>query len=229
VAKPAVPSGIPWNKMARMSKEKEYVGIFLSEHPLDDFKVELNHLCNTKLNEIDQDLSSFENKEVIVGGMVSEVKHLTTKTGKPWGRLTIEDFSGLYSFAFFGKEYMNFKPYMEKDWYLLIKGKVQYREWGNTDELEFKVKEISNLVDAREEKIKSMRIKIPINALTQELVTEMYDLMNQKNGKVALNFIVHDPEKDMLVPLFSRKINVEVSNDLVNYLERFPDLEYTFN
>lgn len=229
VAKPEPALSEPWTKMARMNIEKEYVGIYLSEHPLDDYKLELNHFCTAKFVDLQQDMESFENKDVTVGGMVTEVKHLTTKNGKPWGRFTVEDFSGSYSFALFGKDYMNFKPYMEKDWYLLIKGKVQKREWGDTNELEFKLKEISNLGDVREEKIKMINIKIPIEALSEELVTEMHDIMTRGKGNAALQFLVHDPDKDMVIPMFSRSINVEITKELIEYLERFPELEYSFN
>lgn len=227
VSKPSVPQGDPWTKMARMNIEKEYVGIYLSEHPLDDYKLELDHICNARFIDLQQDMESMENKEVTVGGMVTDVKHLTTKNGKPWGRLTIEDFSGAYSFALFGRDYMNFKPYMEKDWYLLIKGRVQKREWGDTNELEFKIKEISNLVDAREEKINSINIKIPIDSLSEELVTEMHHIMEQGKGSKQLQFMVFDPEKDIVIPMFSRSISVDISNELVDYLGRFPELEYT--
>ncbi|PLX24034.1 MAG: DNA polymerase III subunit alpha [Salinivirgaceae bacterium] len=229
VAKPEPALSEPWTKMARMNIEKEYVGIYLSEHPLDDYKLELNHFCTAKFVDLQQDMESFKGKDVTVGGMVTEVKHLTTKTGKPWGRFTVEDFSGSYSFALFGKDYMAFKPYMEKDWYLLIKGRVQNREWGDTEELEFKMKEISNLGDVREEKIKMINIKIPIEALSEELVTEMHDIMARGKGNAALQFLVHDPKKDMVIPLFSRSISVEITKELIEYLERFPELEYSLN
>ncbi len=230
VAKPAIIKGEPWTRMFRMNIEKEYVGIYLSEHPLDDYKLELEHFCNTKTIELQQDPDSLANKEISVGGMVTDVKHLTTKNGKPWGRLTIEDFSGSHSFAFFGRDYMNFKPYMEKDWYLLIKGRVEEKGWGDDkDRLEFKVKEISNLADVREEKIKGLKIKIPIDSLTEDLVTEMHDIMEQGKGKAVLQFLINDPEKEMLIPMFSRSLTVEISQELINYLDRFPDLEYSFN
>ena len=116
---------------------------------------------------------------------------------------------------------------MEKDWYLLIKGRVQKREWGDTNELEFKIKEISNLVDARDEKINSINIKIPIDSLTEDLVTEMYDIMEQGKGKKELQFMVFDPRKDIVIPMFSRNISVDISKELVEYLDRFPELEYS--
>lgn len=229
IAKPTIPSGVPWARMARMNKEKEYVGIYLSEHPLDVFRLELNHLCTAKMSELNQDFDSFENRDVIVGGLVTSVEHLYSKNGKPWGRFTIEDFSDAYVIKLFGKDYMEFKAYMEQEWYLLIKARVQRRAWGENPDLEFKVAEISNLLDAREEKIKSIRIKIPIQSLTDELVSEMHHLMAEKKGNVSLNFTIFDEEKNIDIPFFSRNMTVQISNELVKYLDTCTDLEYTFN
>ena len=102
--------------------QREVIGIYLSSHPLDDFSVIIRHYCSCSLGDL-SDLSSMNGRDFMVAGMVTSVMHLTTKTGKPYGRFTIEDYNGSHEFVLFSKEYENFRRYMFEGYYLFIRGR----------------------------------------------------------------------------------------------------------
>src|SRR5690554_3777892 len=110
IPEPVVPSAEEWGAMEKLAREKEVVGIYISGHPLDDYKYELKYFCNTNLSKI-RDLNSLLGKQVSVGGIITNVEHRITKTGKGWGFITLEDYEGSYDFRFFGEDYLKFKMY----------------------------------------------------------------------------------------------------------------------
>jgi len=228
IAKPQITQGPPWARMVRMNKEKEYVGVYLSEHPLDVFRLELNHLCNTHFSDLNQDFDSFENREIVVGGMVTSVEHLYGKNGKPYGRFVIEDYTDEYKVILFGDDYMKYKAYLEPEWSLLIRAKIQRRPWGNQD-LEFKISDMMNMLDVRESKIKSINIRVPLQLVNDEFVAELHRMVSKKKGNVQLLFNIYDEARNISIPFFSRSVTIELTNELVNYLDTMPELEYSLN
>lgn len=229
IAKPQVSEGLAWARMVRMNKEKEYVGVYLSEHPLDVFRLELNHFCNTHFADLNLNFESFENREVIVGGMLTSVEHLYTKGGKPWGRFTMEDFTDSYVIRLFGDDYMKLKAYLEPEWSLLIRAKIQKKTWGNSSELEFKITDVMNMLDVRESKVKSISLRMPFQTVTDELVAELHQMATKKKGNVQLKFNVYDEAKNIDIPFFSRSVTIELTNEFVNYLQTVSDLEFSLN
>ena len=124
------------------------IGLYLSAHPLDDYKVIINHMCKTQLTEL-ENLEPFKGQEIAVAGMVVSVQNLMTKTGKPWGKFVLEDYNGTHEFALFGKDYENFRKYLFSDYFLFIRGRVQPKPY-NDKELEFKIISMVQLLgDAR--------------------------------------------------------------------------------
>jgi len=227
ITKPAILKAEPWGNLEQLNREKELVGIYLSAHPLDEYRIEIKSFCNTELVDL-SDLTKLEGKDISIGGIVTDVRMATSKAGKPFGGFTMEDYSGSYQFTFFGKDFMEFKNFCTKGYSLFVKGKVQERGWGNNSakELEIKVNSVQMLTEIREKMLKSVSIKIPIIGLTEDLIAELLGKMEENKGNTLLKFIVYDQEKKLWVQLFSRTHRVEVSNQLIEYLDNHPLIEY---
>ncbi len=223
--KPDIPECEEWDKMHRLNKEKELVGIYLSAHPLDDYKLEIASYCNCQLSDF-QNLASLQNRELKIAGIVTHIEHRTTKTNKPFGSIIIEDYSGSYKITFFGNDYLNAKKYFTVGYQLVMKGKVQHR-FGNPEaELEFKPVYIDMLSEIKDNVFESLAIKIPIDELSEELIDELNDVANEHKGNVLLKFLIYEPETKVWVQMFSRSNRVNISKKLISYLEQKPELEY---
>ncbi|MGE4288431.1 MAG: DNA polymerase III subunit alpha [Salinivirgaceae bacterium] len=227
ISKPAVPAAEPWGNLEQLNREKELVGIYLSAHPLDSYKIEITNFCNGTLDDL-ADLQKIEGKELSVGGIVTDVRSATTKTGKPFGGFTLEDYSGSFQFTFFGKDYLEYKNYCTKGYSLFVKGKVQERGWGNNGgkELEFKVSSIQMLGDIKESLLKSLAIKIPVQGLSESLLKELAEMVEKNKGNTLLKFLIFDEKDKIWIQMFSRTHKVEVSNSFIEYLEKHPVFEY---
>ena len=143
VQKPEPPQYTPWTKLETLNRERDVIGIYLSSHPLDDFSLIIKHYCTCSLGDL-ADLPSMNGRDFVAAGMVTSVMHLTTKTGKPYGRFTIEDYNGSHEFVLFSKDYENFRRFLFEGYYLLIKGKVAPRIY-NPNELETRITSIMML------------------------------------------------------------------------------------
>ncbi|NJK87581.1 MAG: hypothetical protein HC906_18015 [Bacteroidales bacterium] len=202
-----------WSTLATLNKEKELIGIYLSAHPLDNFKLEIDSFCNTRLSEF-REIEKLKGKEISCAGIVTAVRNAMTKTGKPYGSITVEDYTDSYTIMMFGKDYENFRKYFYEGYSLLIKGNVTENNWKN-NELEFKVKNISILNNAREEMVKNLLIKMPLSDLTEPFIDEIK--RRTKPGNVTLKFMISDAEDKLTLEMFSRSLRIDVSNELIDF------------
>ena len=229
--KPEIPVTPDWSNLYRLNKEKELIGIYLSAHPLDGFKFEIDHFTNCTLSDL-QDLQMHKGREVTIAGIVTEVRHSFTKNNKPYGAFVLEDFTDSFRFVMFGKDYSTFKNFLTEGYSLVIKGKIQSRMFGNDpNELEFKITSINLLTDVRDELLKKFAIKIPVQAIDEFFIDEIEKFTIKSKGKTPLYFIVYDTEeeKPIDVKLFSRSNKVDVSNEFLNFIEKELELEYEVN
>lgn len=229
VTPPKAPECAEWGKLERLNKEKELIGIYLSAHPLDDFKTTINNFCNASLSELSSEFESFANKDVNIAGMITAIRRGTTKNGNPFAIVGIEDFSDSYELAFFGKDFIEFGNYFVEGLSIYISGRVQTRSWPkDSTELEFKVKNIMMLSEVLEKKAKEFTLEIPISALTDELVTEIVNCIDENKGGMKLNFEIFDKGKKAL-KMFSRSYRVELTNELIEYFENNSEIKFKIN
>ena len=214
---PVLPACADWSQLETLAKEREMMGLYLSAHPLDDYKVIIDHMCKTQLADL-ENLESLRGQEIAVAGMVINAQNLMTKSGKPWGKFTLEDYNGTHEFALFGKDYENFRKYMFADYFLFIRGKVQPRPY-NDKELEFKVISMVQLQELRDTMIKEISIQLPVNEVTQTLVTELSQRVNESKGDTILRVNLFDPATNVSIRLFSKSRKVSLAPSLVNYLD----------
>ena len=214
----------PFNNTEKLKIEKDVVGFYISGHPLDQYKFELKHFCNTNLGEF-SDLSNLKGKEIRLGGIVSSFAHRITKKGKPFGILTLEDYESTYSFYLFSDDYLKFKKYFETDWFLFVRGLITPRKW-NENELEFKIQEIDLLSEVREKYLDGIELFVDIGDITDTFISKMSDLAENNPGKGSLLFNISDTRENLKVDMFSRKIRIGITNDLIGELDAMPGMEY---
>ena len=215
VVKPTIPECEPWHDYEKSKKEKDLIGIYLTSHPLDPYKLEMQYLC-TPLEELANGLEPLRNKELTIAGIITAKREGKTKNGKDFGILTLEDFGGTYELAFFGKDYAKFHQYFIHETAVYVKGKVGDK-WGRKDELAFNITDMGLLESIAENAIRSITIQVNVTNLTSEIITEMYNLFvtndahKQASGKGASGSKSRkngsanpeeEPEKQTEIPLY---------------------------
>ncbi len=178
---PIAPNTHPWSTMEMLSKEKEVVGIYISGHPLDDYKFEINNFCNAELSTL-RNLTPILGKDICLSGVVTNVEHKETKNGKKYGVLYLEDYHDNLRVFIFGDDYINFKAFFNEGWLLFVKGKVQKRPY-NEDQLEFRVKDIQLLSELIDKEVRNVVIKLDINDLTDDLIHKIETATNKDSKK----------------------------------------------
>jgi DNA polymerase-3 subunit alpha len=225
VIKPRPGRTSEWPALLKLNKEKEVIGIYLSSHPLDQFKLEMNQFCTNTLAEL-RDLEPLRNKEITIAGMITTVRHATTKNGKPFGSFSLEDYSDTFSITLFNKDYENFRKYLYEGYSLLIKGIVGENSWKNQPELEFKIKTIYLLSSVREELVKNIQIKMPLDAITDEFLEGFEGYIRQGGGSANLKILVYDPVDNVSIDLFCRSQRIVLSDELISFLTQSSEMEF---
>ena len=212
ITRPDIPRVDDWSILEKLNREKELIGMYLSAHPLDPYRFEMKYLTNAQLS----DFPLPEGKEFAIAGLVTAARNGFTKNGKPWGALTLEDFSGSKEFPFFGQDYEKFQSYIKEGAPLFIRGNIQrnYRS-----EPETKIRSINYLSNVRDETFKSVSVTLPLNLITDEWVNDLNVRAEASKGNVTLRFKIVDPETNQMVEMFSRKQRVNMDKEFVDYLE----------
>jgi DNA polymerase-3 subunit alpha len=212
--------------MEQLKKEKEVIGIYLSGHPLDPYRIEVEKLTSHPLIEL-KELKPLKGIDIKVIGIVSSVNHRMSKNGKPYGSFVIEDFTGSYEFTLFGENYLNFKKYMDLEYFLYIKGKIDNR-WNKEDDFEFKINSIEMLQEIRDKYIKNVSLEIELEKLNNELITKIFDNIKNNSGSTILNFIVSNKKEQMALSMRSTKFKVDVTNETLKFFDEL-GLTYKLN
>lgn len=227
ISRPEIPKCERWSDLERLNKEKELVGIYLSAHPLDEYRIILEYVCNTGVAEI-ADRDALKGREILMGGIVTGFREGTTKNGKPYGVLKIEDFTGSGEIALFGNDYIEYSKYGRPGMYLLVSARVEPRKWKET-ELDFKVLSIKLLPDEKDKLIEKISVTLPIHSLDKPTINELSTLIKSHPGNSLLYFRVVDGEHNVSLNLFSQRIKLEVTSELVNYLKDSDTMDFRIN
>ncbi len=231
IQKPVLPSVPEWPKLMLLEKEKALIGIYLSAHPLDDYKFELEHFTTEGIvlaKLLPEDLVNEKGREISVGGMVIEAREAMTKTGKPFSVMTLGDYSGSHQFYFFGQDFVKFANYCKTGLFLLVHGKVVSR-FGNSDQLEFKLDQIDLLSTVRNAKVKNITLEMPLYNVTEDFVNNLNKEVSVNKGDAVVRFNIWDAENNIMINLFSRNTRVELTNSLLDFLQNQEDLVLKIN
>ncbi len=230
IQRPTIPSCLDWNQLETLNKEREMMGLYLSAHPLDEYKIIIDNMCKTQLSEL-EDLEALRGQEVAVAGLVVDVQNLMTKTGKNFGRFKLEDYNSTHEFVLFGKDYENFRKYLFKDYYLMVRGKIQprpYQKEGTPEQLEFKIVGMMQLEEVRDTMIKELHLQLPIAELTERLIADLTTALKRSKGSTLVRMRLYDPEMGVQLRLFSKSHRVELTTELVDFLEQ-NEIQYTIS
>ena len=227
IATPEIVPAQAWSDLERLNRERELVGIYLSAHPLDEYAVVLENVCNTHMIDL-ADLAPLQNRDLILGGIVTGVREGYTKTGKPYGVAKVEDYSGVAEFAFFGNEWVEKKNFFSEGMFLYMHGKCQPKQW-KQDEWEVKINTIELLPDVKERVIERLTVKAPLSSIDDEFIAEFGSLVKENPGNTELLFYIVDDDGQMHVNLSSRTVKISVQKDLINYLKSQSQLDYKIN
>ncbi|MFN5182787.1 MAG: DNA polymerase III subunit alpha [Bacteroidota bacterium] len=226
IKEPALPKVEPFGKLDQLRREKEVVGVYISGHPLDSWRLEINHIKPRSLSDLKADIKKFTGVDFSVAGIITSVQHRVSKAGKPFGNFVIEDYQGSYEFVLFGEDYIKYKNYLENEMALHVRARVQerYNQPGN---LEVKISKMQLLSDIKDREFKSIKIKIGVNDLNADLLEQVDALIkNHSNGKCNLEVTVDDPSENMSVKLFSKTIKVNLDSDFLDELTRMKNVEF---
>lgn len=227
IATPEILAANPWSDLERLNKEKDLVGIYLSAHPLDEYSIVLEEVCKTHMVDL-ADKNALANQDLTLGGIVTNVREGYGKTGKPYGIVRMEDYSGSAELPFFGNDWIEWRNYLAVGMFLFIKAQCQPRQW-KPDEYDIKVNSIELLTDVKEKSIEKLTILTPLTALNEELILELSSLIKDHPGNAELYFKVKDTDGQMGVDMMSRSMKISVQKDLITYLRMKPELDYKIN
>ena len=227
VATPEIPQAEPWSALERLNRERELVGIYLSAHPLDDYSVILTDVCNVHAADLQQ-MERFANSDLKLGGMVTGVRKGVTKTGKPYGIVQFEDYSGSMELPLFGQDWAEWASYMEVGNTLMIYARCQPRQW-NPNQLELKVGKIDFLADIRDSVIEKITIAMNVDALDDDTLLSLQCIIRECPGNSDLYFLIADSDGQTHLNMHSRSTKVSVKKNLISFIESKPALSYKIN
>ncbi|MBP5424829.1 MAG: DNA polymerase III subunit alpha [Prevotella sp.] len=231
IATPPIPkTDIRWSDIERLNKERDLVGIYLSAHPLDEYKIVLDNLCNTKCQELADVDKLADREDVILGGIVTGVRTGFTKTGKPFGIVTIEDFEGSGELAMFGEDWGVRAGFFTVGASVYVTGKVksryQYNENGPKD---LKVSGVEYLQTIKDKAIDRITIQLTTDLLDDQIVADLGEIISEHPGKTKLFFQLRDSMGKHHVLLKSNNRSVDIRYSLIDYIERTEALDYKIN
>lgn len=227
---PAIPEAEPWSGIDRLNKEKELVGIYLSAHPLDDYSLILHKMCNTLCKDVVKD--NYEElagrEEITFGGIVTHVNQRFNKQGKPFGIVTIEDFEGPGEIALFGEDWGKWSGMLTENCSVYITGKCDKR-YATSNNYYFNINSIEYLQTVKSERVSRFTINVNGNDIDTAMVNDILTTMGDKPGKTELYFNIKDDENNTNILLKSSARPIEVSKELVNYVDQNDKLSYSVN
>ena len=217
-----IPYCDPWENLEKLKREKEVVGIYISGHPLDDYKKEMDFFTTNRLSVL-KDLRPLVNKTLFFGGIINSIDHLESKNNKGWGKFVLEDFKDQYEFKIFGEEYLKFKHFIGMNLFIRLKINVRAgwtnRETARLGEPRVQFLNFEMLQDAVNNNSKKLTLQFDIRTLEPSEIQKLKKELKEFRGDKPLFFDVIDPEKSVKLTLSSRKQKVNISTELLNHLE----------
>ncbi|GLB51495.1 DNA-directed DNA polymerase [Neptunitalea chrysea] len=223
IPEPVIPPCDNWGTMEKLRREKEVVGIYISGHPLDDFKLTMEHFCKNSLSDL-KDLNQVVNREISIAGVMTDFQHRETKNGKGWGTFTIEDYNDSYEFRLFNEDYLNFRQFMRMNEFLYIKLFVREgwirKDTGLRGDPRIQINSIQQLQDVMEEMARKIAIHLNIIDIKEDTIHNISNLFNDYPGDNQVSFVIHKPDDDLKLTMQSRKRKVNITTEFLEMLKQ---------
>ena len=205
---PLLPSCNPWSPLQQLSNEKEVIGFYVSGHPLDQYKLEIRTFVRNNTDEVKNDMKRFMQREFTLGVIVNEVAHRYSKTGRPFGNLTLEDYQGTFSLSLYGEDYLKWKHLMVKGEFLFIKGDVTQRHAGS-EEYFYRIRDVKLLSEVLNHYVKGIILSVDLKQTTadEHLAAQLLKLIRAHPGNCKIKMFVRNEEETMMFFLPKRYVN----------------------
>ena len=231
IAEPTVPPCEEWGTMEKLAREKEVVGIYISGHPLDDFKVEMTTFCNGHV-ALFKNLQPLVNKEITFGGVVSAVQHRISRQGKGWAAFTLEDYTDSFEFRIFGEDYLKHKHFLVPNSFVYVRAFIKEgwtnRDTGQKGEPRIQFNQFLLLHDVLDRYAKKLSLQLNVDDLKQDTIAILEEKLKRYKGKHRLNFVIYDNKEKIKLNMLSRTHKVNISQELLTALEE-SNLLYKLN
>ena len=228
IATPPIPEAEAWGDIEKLNRERELVGIYLSAHPLDEYQVVLNHVCNTKMKELD-DLAALKTREELTfGGMVVGLRKGVSKHGDQYGIVKIEDYSGSAEVPFWRNDWAVYQGFLQEKSFVFIHAKVDQNRW-KPELLELRFSKVELLSEVKDSVIHKFTVTLPLDIINEPFVDGFTEICQKCPGNADLFIKILDREMNLCVDMMSHPVKVAVDRQLISYLEQFEDVSYGIN
>ena len=221
IAKPRIPTSEPWSVMEQLKNEKEVVGVYISGHPLDEYKTEIANFCNSNTGQ----LESRPNVAQTFAGIVTKVNVRTSANGNQFMIFTIEDYASNYEFALFSKDYIQFERFIALDRLLFINGSYQLKN-RHMDQMVFKIQSIELLSEILSDRTKEIKLRLDLHRLTPALLDLLQETLERNKGDKKLTLEVYDDQEKIGMDFLSRKMQVSIGKGLISELKELENVGF---
>ncbi len=224
---PTIPVAEAWSTLERLNKEKEKIGIYLSAHPLDEYAVIMQKVCNVRTNAL-ADKSALVGQALNFGGIVTNLRKGLSKRGLPYGIVTIEDYDGAGELALFGNDWAKWSSFMDIGNSIYISANVQPRQY-NPSQFDLRIEAIDFLANVKEGLVHDITISFWLEDLEEDTVFALANYAKENPGKVQMNFHIRETKKNINLQVTSSKFKINVTKELIEYLDKQESLTYKIN
>lgn len=225
---PEIPQSEGWDNLFKLNKEKEYIGVYISAHPLDEYSVILKDVCDLNMINVENGTALNEIRDFKAGGMVISVKEGVSKNNNPYGFVKIEDFTGTGEISFWGDDWVKWRNYFKENMFLLLKGRIQQKQYRQENEI--KVLDIKLLSEESDKLINKITIEVPINMINGALISDISNMIDNNPGNAELLFKIYDISKQNLnITMKSSSKKISVNKQLIDFLSIDKGLQYKIN
>ncbi len=229
LAEPVLPKCEPWERLKELKKEREVVGMYISGHPLDDFKFEIKHFTKGNITAVKKSIEAKKEEEFVIAGIVTLTEERMTKAkNKPWMKAVIEDYDNVLEIALFNKDYDNLSKLFKPNNFLLIKGRISMK-WGLENEKEFKISSVEHLGDVRDKMMKQFLLQVSALQINDSLINGIEEIAKQNPGNCNFKLILNHPQDNMMVELLSKKYRINIDSDVLHRFEALGLEKYRIN
>ena len=227
VTRPDIPHVAPLPELARLNKERELIGIYLSAHPLDEYEFILRYVCSTSCLSL-KDLKPLSGNDVTFGGLITAVREGQSRRGSPFTIISIEDYTGSVELAFFGEDSVNYGKFARIGLSIFVRGQVQEKRY-REGEYEIKVSSMNLLSEMKDKLVTKITLNIPIGNIDKTVISELSSVIKNNPGNSLLYFQIIGEDVSSNIELFSRSTKLEVNKKVIDYLTDNININFKIN
>ncbi|MEM9525015.1 MAG: DNA polymerase III subunit alpha [Bacteroidota bacterium] len=213
---PKAPPAEEWLLPEKLSREKDVTGIYVSGHPLDGYKLEIDNYVTCGLSELNP--QKYGRSTVKLAGMITGARHLVSKNGNGWGIFELSDYDDMIEFKLFGEDYQKHRHILHQGTALFLT--ANYRKKWNSEELELNISDVKLLEGIGQEMTNAIILKMPLEEITSAKVVALDELCQRYQGQAKLRMVFYDRDEDHKLRMFSLKRTVAADTDFVKEIEK---------